>query len=103
MNIDFEFFDIQSIKDLITSETDLIKEEKESDYNLFLFTLQEDNNKVIEDISGKNTLVKYSDSISLVYGVNGDALYLKEPDESVSFSNKAFENGLTNSFSICFG
>lgn len=102
MNIDFEFFDIQSIKDLITSETDLIKEEKESDYNLFLFTLQEDNNKVIEDISGKNTLVKYSDSISLVYGVNGDALYLKEPDESVSFSNKAFENGLTNSFSICF-
>ncbi len=35
MNIDFEFFDIQSIKDLITSETDLIKEEKESDYNLF--------------------------------------------------------------------
>nr|ABY56322.1 NTNH [Clostridium botulinum] len=102
MNIDFEFFDIQSIKDLITSETDLIKEEKESDYNLFLFTLQEDNNKVIEDISGKNTLVKYSDSISLVYGVNGDALYLKESDESVSFSNKAFENGLTNSFSICF-
>ncbi|AJE13229.1 non-toxic nonhemagglutinin NTNH [Clostridium botulinum] len=102
MNIDFEFFDIQSIKDLITSETDLIKEEKESDYNLFLLTLQEDNNKVIEDISGKNTLVKYSNSISLVYGVNGDALYLKEPDESVSFSNKAFENGLTNSFSICF-
>nr|CAA61228.1 NTNH [Clostridium botulinum] len=101
-NLDFEFFDIQTIENLLTSETNLIIKEKTSPYDLLLFSLQEADRKVIKDISGKDTLVQYSDTIDLSYGVNGDALYLKEPNQSVNFSNNIFENGLTNSFSICF-
>nr|AIY29265.1 non-toxic non-hemmagglutinin [Clostridium botulinum C]AIY29266.1 non-toxic non-hemmagglutinin [Clostridium botulinum C] len=100
--IDFKFLDIQSIKNFFNSQVEQVMKEILSPYQLLLFASKGPNSNIIEDISGKNTLIQYTESIELVYGVNGESLYLKSPNETIKFSNKFFTNGLTNNFTICF-
>ncbi|HIE5672890.1 TPA: non-toxic nonhemagglutinin NTNH [Clostridium botulinum] len=101
-SLDFEFLNIQNMKSLFSSETALLIKEETWPYELVLYAFKEPGNNVIGDASGKNTSIEYSKDIGLVYGINSDALYLNGSNQSISFSNDFFENGLTNSFSIYF-
>ncbi len=100
--LDFDFLNIEDLKSLFSSETALLIKEETSPYELVLYAFKEPGNNVIGDASGKDTSVEHSKDIGLVYGINSDALYLNGSDQSISFSNDFFENGLTNSFSIYF-
>nr|CAA50404.1 botulinum neurotoxin type F nontoxic-nonhemaglutinin component [Clostridium botulinum] len=101
-NLDFDFLDIQNMKNLFNSYTELLIKEQTSPYELSLYAFEEQDNNVIGDASGKNTLVEYPKGIELVYGINNSALYLNGSNQSIIFTNDYFENGLTNSFSIYF-
>ncbi|WP_031367574.1 botulinum neurotoxin N-terminal receptor binding domain-containing protein, partial [Clostridium botulinum] len=101
-SLDFDFLNIENLKSLFNSETGLLIKEETSPYELVLYAFQEPGNNAIGDASGKNTSIEYSKDIGLVYGINSDALYLNGSNQSISFSNDFFENGLTNSFSIYF-
>ncbi|OPF52039.1 peptidase M27 [Clostridium baratii] len=101
-SLNFDFLDIEKIKCLFNSYTRLLIKEQSSPYELSLYAFQGEDKNVIGDGSGKNTLVEYTNDIGLIYGINNNALYLNQSNQSVSFTNDYFENGLTNSFSIYF-
>ncbi|NFI13710.1 peptidase M27 [Clostridium botulinum] len=101
-NLDFDFLDIQNMKNLFNSYTELLIKEQTSPYELSLYAFQEQDNNVIGDTSGKNTLVEYPKDIGLVYGINNNAIHLTGANQNIKFTNDYFENGLTNNFSIYF-